>query len=120
MQDEVLAALRGARALIAHPDNWIKGAAARDSESKEVETESANATCFCTVGALHKSLLVAGKGENVELYMEARSQLIRQSPDNRGLVYFNDAPTTTHADVLGMFDRAIAELEKNSASPKEA
>lgn len=121
MQDEVLAALRGARALIAHPDNWVKGVAARDSESNEVETDSARATCFCTVGALHKSLLVAGKGENVELYMEARSQLIRHRPDNSaGLVYFNDAPTTTHADVLGMFDRAIAELEKNSASPKEA
>jgi len=119
MQDEVLATLRGARALIAHPDNWIKGAEARDSESNDVEAESESATCFCTVGALHRAMVVAGKGDNVELYMEAQGQLIRHRLESGGLVFFNDDPTTTHADVLDMFDRAIAELEKNSTSPKE-
>lgn len=39
-------------------------------------------------------------------------QLWRQLPPPwRSIAAYNDASTTTHADVLALFDRAIAELE---------
>jgi hypothetical protein len=38
-------------------------------------------------------------------------RLARQLPAPFDVADYNDAPTTTHADILGLFDRAIAELE---------
>jgi hypothetical protein len=46
-------------------------------------------------------------------YAESPSSRLRaQLPPGWGAVHrYNDDPATTHADILGLFDRAIAELE---------
>lgn len=38
-------------------------------------------------------------------------RLQRQVPSSLCLESYNDLPTTTHADILALYDRAIAELE---------
>jgi hypothetical protein len=47
--------------------------------------------------------------------LPATAALTRHLPDEFrrrwGLGMFNDAPTTTHADIMALFDRAIAAEE---------
>lgn len=91
---EVLVA---ARALIDTPEKWIQGTWNLDLAS--------GATCFCALGALRE--VVGG------LAGDAFSLLCDQVPGRykRGIARFNDAPTTTHADVMALFDRAIAACD---------
>ena len=85
--------LRRAKSLIDTPDKWIKGDRVRVVN---------NQRCYCAVGALE----MAG----------ARFRpLVRALPGGSyTIVDFNDAPTTTHADVMALFDRAIAAEEADA------
>jgi hypothetical protein len=84
-----LAVLKAARHRLRHPRRW--GQASRPSPPRSgsycivmaVAVEPAHS------GALHRLNVAAGMPAHV----------------------FNDARTTRHADVLALFDRAIAELE---------
>ena len=96
-------ALKAARALIADERNWIKGEYDREVEGR---------TCYCADGAL----MFATDGVGVPLegegnwfaYEGARRALAAHAPRTaHGVINFNDAPDTTHADVLAMFDKAI-------------
>ncbi len=106
--------LIAARKKIERPECWTKGAYARradgtyvgDSGINEDGFISADAVCFCALGACRA---VSGS-------LTDESPAARQIRDALGgrqydLSAFNDAPTTTHADVLALFDRAIAACE---------
>jgi len=103
--------LIAARALIATPGTWCKGLSSGQN---------------CTMWAVN--LVTTGKA-NGTAYAGARWQaaehaLRRQVPrlpfDHRGefdahpVVRFNDAPTTTHNDILALFDRAIQAAQATS------
>ena len=91
--------LIAARALIDTPEKWGK----EDYEPRP--------GCFCIFGAIAKvkgveaSPIVEGGPEN-EFLEEAL-------PDDfdGGVVAFNDDPFTKHADIMALFDRAIAAAE---------
>jgi hypothetical protein len=81
--------LIAARALIDTPEKWVNGA-----------LQSGN--CRCAVGAaLDATDYLSG--------WEAVNALAKQLPSPfHHVPTFNDHPDTTHADILALFDRAIA------------
>jgi len=96
-------ALRAARARIDTPEKWWKfewpfnpGLASLDMAIEQVCNDSGQ----FLFGPLTKKV---------------RTSLIAQLPDRfSSLILFNDHPSTTHADVLALFDRAIAQEEDKS------
>lgn len=100
-----LAVLRAARALIAEPDRWSQGASARAFDERtgrliETKPKNKDAVQWCGLGALVK----AGAGKTPR--WAARAMGLKNSVE---LEAYNDSHD--HADVLALFDRAIAKLE---------
>lgn len=80
-----------ARELIAHPSQWVKGVMSNGDGA------------YCSLGAVH----FLGDKYGHTTRDQAFDALEKIIP-HRGIVGFNDAPETTHDDVLVMFDQAIA------------
>lgn len=97
--------LRAAKALIDTPDKWTKNATARDADGKAVRPLSARAVCWCGFGALVKAC-----GNTAAAHLRA-FESFNGSGNIAGL---NDREGTAHADVMAMFDRAIALAEQPS------
>lgn len=101
--------LRLARALIADESKWIKGADALPSRNADPEEECLNpedsaAVCWCAGGAIC----------HVAVEYDVAEEVCKTLASHVGVqwVYeFNDAESTTHADVLAAFDKAIATEE---------
>lgn len=96
--------LIAARALIDTPEKWIKHNFNRND-------------CYCAVGALRQAI---GGTTRVGLiprgpyhrYSNAHVAVGQALPaGERGGATFNDDPATSHADILALFDRAIANAE---------
>lgn len=92
--------LREARALIDTPRKWTRAADARTADGKHTWPSDPNAVCFCMAGALIRL---------GEISTPAYRALLRHVTGGT-LMEFNDAPGTSHADVLAAFDAAIAEV----------
>lgn len=106
--------LRGARALIAR--GWCQHA-------------YRNGDKYCALGALNACCVIAGShyaaiheapaagapyfdpDALIQLEMGLTGEKCTVS-DLRIITTFNDSPTTTQADVLQLYDRAIAQLER--------
>lgn len=94
--------LIAAKALIDTPEKWIKGS-----------LQNAEETCFCTYGAAAKvARTFPHKSGMDSLLTDALADALPDSflPDPNGILsiaQFNDDPSTTHADIMALFDRAI-------------
>lgn len=98
--------LRKAKAHISEPDMWHKGAYSDSDDGDEGESGAIAGQPCCAVGAL---IFVVGR-EVPSLVDHLRAAL----PEGKKHYYvaaFNDAPDTTHADIMALFDRAIAAAE---------
>ena len=96
--------LKAARELLSTPERWTKGWSARDAAGNRLATTDPDAVCWCAGGAVERitggSTQSGGKAEIV---------LAIVLPDKAiCLGLWNDAPSTTHADILALYDRAIA------------
>jgi hypothetical protein len=99
-EDEVddLAVLKAARHLIRHRWRWWRG-----------HGKMSFPPTYCA--------LTAVAAAEVRLKIKARgARMVQRLDDNlppcwSSVMAFNDHSTTTHADVLALFDRAIAEIE---------
>ena len=101
---ETIEILRSARALIDAPEKWTKWTEARDAAGLGVPCYDKNAVCFCAVGA------VVRHPTNGKTFFALR--LLREALPTGGYIdEYNDHPETTHADILALFDRAIAAEE---------
>lgn len=123
MIEEQLKTLIAARKLIENPNQWIKGAIARTARGYETEAESGTATCFCAIGAVRRARhdltgTPFGSYPTVKRLRDA-VQLPNPHTENAGepdvlntmpVADYNDRPQTTHADVLALYDRAIAAV----------
>ena len=97
--------LREAKKLIDQPEKWTKGAFHAGQ-------------AHCAIGALQlmgsrptPRLLVF----SLEFY-QALSFLNKATPLGKSPVVFNDLPSTTHADIMKLYDDAVAAAEKAEAS----
>jgi hypothetical protein len=93
--------LRAARDLISDPERWTQGTIARDWTGKQTTADAVDAFCWCAIGALEKV------ASNAQPFRALRWAM---PSGYRSIVSFND--THTHAEVLALFDKAIAELER--------
>lgn len=99
--------LKDARALIADEKNWTKDAFARNSSGEKVDPTNEGAVCFCAIGALAKAAGVNPEGELPAENLLVSEMLEWDARDS--IPDFNDSHP--HADVLTLFDRAIARAE---------
>ena len=98
--NDVTDVLVKARNLISEPERWTQNHSARNAFGDWTDTLSAEAVCWCAVGA------IARVAPDKESWNGAIAQLkIETKPLSVG--DFND--THTHAEVLAAFDKAIAE-----------
>ena len=101
-----LETLKAARQLISDPAKWTQGEFARDATGYAVRPINDDCVCFCALGAIaHVDKTHKLRGSAAEKYL---SKLCEKSR-NISIGIFND--THTHAEVLALFDAAIAELE---------
>lgn len=93
--------LVAAKALIDAPEKWGQG---------EYETSPG---CYCALGAVAKATGVDPAPWNVEVGVlyDALKAALPPKAARLSVVDFNDAPETTHADIMALFDRAIAAAE---------
>ena len=95
--------LIAARALIDTPEKWGKGGYVSATPN----------VCFCAVGALAN----ANCWSFAEVWHERAIDVLydKLPPNSGGLTVYNDHPDTTHADIMALFDRAIAAAEQVAA-----
>ena len=120
MIEEQLKTLIAARKLIENPNQWIKGAIARTARGYECEAESGTARCFCAIGAVRRARhdltgtpfgsypTVNRLRDAVQLENPNRIEGESECLNTMTVADYNDRPQTTHADVLALYDRAIA------------
>ncbi|MDE2104466.1 MAG: hypothetical protein KGL39_44940 [Patescibacteria group bacterium] len=89
--------LRRAMALIDTPDKWIKFHFQKDGR-------------FCADGAIVRFIRWPGIDAAREFLKNGIGDKFGSMTDR--ITRFNDAPTTTHADVMAAFQRAIAAAEE--------
>ena len=101
---EELMLLLCARALLSKRRRWWRGIA-----SCSVWEVLTGFQRHCAVTAL--SAVAGGCGHPSGI--RAQIRLMHHVPEQfgRAITVFNDHPSTSHADVLALYDRAIAELE---------
>lgn len=109
MSKSALTVLREARELISDPKRWTQGAFARNASGCKTGILHADATCWCTAGALLK----VSEGFKDEVgqandFLDVAACQI----SSLGLVGVNDE--LGHSAVLRMFDAAIASAEKEA------
>lgn len=95
--------LTAARALIEKPENWCQGAyALTANRAREVSPLDEYANCFCMIGACSRALQQeVDLVEDEHAAYKALRKAVRKTPCE-----YNDSHT--HAEVLKVFDRAIA------------
>lgn len=98
--------LKAARKLIEEPECWTQGSMARDAAGNALGFRSPDAVCYCALGALDS---VIREQHPSERFVKAR--MLLEQVCGEYVESVNDSPNTTHADVLAMFDRAIALAE---------
>ncbi len=114
MDADVLKVLETARALI--EKGWTQRVAAADKHGRQVDVISEKATCFCTVGAIHRASAdldlpssSATLAKRVLRQSFSRIIVVNHVIDD-GLIIFNDAPGRKKEEVLSLFDAGIATL----------
>ena len=111
---QLVADLKAARALIAAPGGWTQGAFARVSPNgRIIGLKTANAACFCALGALCcvKGWDKPRMGGEINALIEALPRVRKGSPDDGAVGRYNDDPARTQAEVVALYDRAIATAE---------
>jgi hypothetical protein len=102
---ETLEFLRAWRMQIDTPEKWTRGCAARLANDTSCHWRNEAATKWCLLGAYDVTDRKFGEGVNALLRVE------QLSPNSR-LSSWNDAPGRTHAEVMNLLDKAIAESEE--------
>jgi hypothetical protein len=113
--------LRAARAKISHADAWTKGALSRDACGLDLHLVPEGVTlsppvCWCPLGAIFACAELPDCIDGAVTRTLERGEARHQLSLTAGLeiVSFNDHATTTHADILRVFDKTIARLEANA------
>lgn len=118
-KEQAIEVLRKGRKEIEDPTHWIKGEAAATAEGAPVDPTDPRAVCFCAIGSVRKySTEPSGRGmintyPGLKAMAALRAAIPSEAPALR-IPTFNDNPKTTHADILALFDRAIAQLENQA------
>lgn len=104
-----LSYLKRVRKFLKKPERWAQGALARNNAGYTVDAVSADATCFCMLGALDH----VRNGADYDTYNAVCAVIVGAVPRRFGdIISFNDDEKTKHKDVLKVLDRAVRKVEK--------
>ena len=107
--------LKAARSKIDAPEKWTRECYARGEDGFYADMHGADAVCFCAMGAVRSLIPNSPSAWFVGDYV--RNFINNHLPEGyRSIPAFNDNLDTTHADVLALFDRAIAAAEQEVLS----
>lgn len=115
-ESEIRTTLIAARERISEPEHWTQGRSARNAAGQAVGHNSPDAVAYCALGALAwaANWTVGRDPRSLTLYDQA-AKALKGKETNLLIGHFNDSHT--HAEVLALFDRAIARLTPSSAEP---
>ena len=109
-----------ARTLIARPEAWTQGAAARDADGEPVGVEHEDAVSWCATGAINCAMYRHPDSLEVPAAVAARPRTRRDHPHRHragadprplhGGHDYNDQ--TNHGCIVHAFDIAIADAER--------
>ena len=110
-----------ARTLIARPETWTQGAAARDADGEPVGVEHGDAVSWCATGALNCAMYRHVDSLDVPLPLQrAREQagtILTNTVRALTLGHFTEATTyndrTNHSCIVHAFDIAIADADRH-------
>ena len=108
VREQVIDALVRARELVER--GWCQGWFARDADGVEVSFASQSACRFCAIGAIRRVADIPDGNNGIGLLFRAGGLTALD------LAAWNDAPERTQADVLALYDAAIA-LARAEAAP---
>lgn len=92
--------LKRVRALLSDPARWTQGEMARNMFGAPTDPAGPNATCWCLMGAIHHET-------NDDPFLAGFAYQILRIQQGQAISEFNDDPTTSHADVMALLDKAI-------------
>lgn len=101
-----LETLKAARQLISDPAKWTQTYYARDASGYPVPPTSLEAVCFCALGSIEHAA-----NKNLLTLTETIAIIENVALSEHAMAVFELNDTHTHAEVLALFDAAIAELE---------
>ena len=87
------------------PEKWTASTLARDSKNQEVDFDSKNAVCFCSIGALK----VEFHEKNIPNSTWYSCIKALSGTMDVGAALFNDVHT--HEEVMAAWDKAIAATQ---------
>ena len=105
--------LKAARAVLTSPENWTKGCYARDAAGDACKPYSPNAVKWCAIGACAAVSRQSVYSCKLEMVTDELIKCMPNKPDEPGqgdIADWQDAPETTHEQMLAMFDCAITNL----------
>jgi hypothetical protein len=105
---ETVEILRQARELISDPAHWTQGEYARDADGNFAAVYDPAAVCFCSLGAIAKVMNISDP-DAVSLF-EPAEILDDICFAKCGVKAYGFNDSHTHAEVLSLFDAAIARL----------
>lgn len=112
---DTVAILRAARAKIRARKRWARGFFAYTKTGAKVWPTEKSAASWCAWGAVKVVTADHPDTENPALHFLLKSLPRRARSNCCGISAYNDGPRTTHADILALFDRAIAAAEREKA-----
>lgn len=101
--------LVAARALIAK--GWTQGCFARDENGRPTPFGGPKAVCFCMSGALSHVSALNGSQPNMKAI-----ELLQAEIGHPWLAPWNDEKGRTQAEVLAVYDAAIAKFDGQAAA----
>jgi hypothetical protein len=123
-----------AKALIADPKHWTKGYLAVDKLGRLTSLRSPQACKWCMSGAIHRAAYNLGGIDEFGVATPEAISVLRdicltfralypEPTDGKRMRYFaqfNDHYKTTHADVMEIFDKAIAHYDGSEPKTMKA
>lgn len=98
----------GMAATLADPARWTKGAAARNAAGQRVPATDPRAVCWCVYGARRLELAKVKSAALRRRLDDETDEMLHEAAGWAAPSAVNDGPTTSHADVLGLIQRASA------------
>ena len=100
--------LTEAKDVIQNPSNWMKNKMCNGGDNGAGDCDYDMSDRFCSLDAIRK-VRRHGWMEAQDALSAAAPRPKHSSPDPYYVAAFNDEPSTTHADVMALFDLAIEE-----------
>lgn len=105
-----------AKSYIDTPGTWIKGLLATDKYGIERRPGEFDAVCFCSMGALHRA-----EAKHDANFRQMLAAFNGHLPGNDYYLWeLNDKLSSTHTDMMKLWNTVIADVQQREAESEQA